>query len=248
MTRHIAKVISIADEDEHGKVQVRIFPELTDVADGSLPWACPESIEQFGTVIGSGSHSVPLVGSFIYVDVSDDWTTFSYTRIAPYVTDIYPYADAVQTLKDTVSELGEQTYPQPNLTQTPDGTITFHNTDTNEQGMVFPSGMYVVIGTDGILTVKDAKLSLVYTPSDGKLIVSADMIQLGEDSDKVQIGEGGDSTVLYSPLNDVLTKLLNHTHVAPTGPTTPAQEPSGTPLSSRSGKLQAMKSTRATSD
>jgi hypothetical protein len=57
-----------------------------------------------------------------------------------------------------------------------------------------------------------------------------------------EIGNASDFAVLFSPLKEILEKLLDHNHIAPTGPTMPAQESSGAPLSALKSRLENMKS------
>lgn len=223
----IAKVLDINDPEKKGKVKVRILPELNGVLEDSLPWIGPETKSDTGSSSGIGTHNVPDLNSHIEVKIVNKyWTEIYYTYSSPNSEESL-YETVVSELN--IEELTPPTYPQPSFKRTKDGTIFFHDTETGDVGLQHSSGLYVLISSDGSLYVRS----------------------LGDISFKgatFQIGEGSDSVVLFTPLEEVLIALLDHKHTAPSGPTTPAEKSNKSPLSSLKSKLKNMKSTVTSSD
>ena len=250
--KKLAVVIEYNDEEKRGRVLVRILPEMSETPASLLPWAVPLNIDFSGTSKETGyTHQVPEISSFIYCDVSDDWTLFEYTKDIPYLGTKYSYDENLKIITDSVEDLEEQVYPQPSYRKTKDGSINFLNTETGEQGLVLPSGFYSHIRANGTVKIKSLETSIEILEN-GSIKYESSNISFNFDNeakefvltgvDRVKIGSAGDVAVLFEPLKEILSKLLSHNHVAPSGPTTPAQEASGTPLSSLSPKLNNMKS------
>lgn len=223
----IAKVLDINDPEKKGKVKVRILPELNGVMEDSLPWIGPETKSNTGSSLGIGTHNVPDLDSHIEVKIVNKyWTEIYYTYSSP-VSDESLYDSVINEID--IEELNPPTYPQPSFKRTKDGTIFFHDTDTGDVGIQHPSGLYVLISSDGSLYVRS----------------------LGDISFKggtFQIGEGSDSVVLFTPLEEILIALLEHKHTAPSGPTTAAEKSNKSPLSSLKSKLKNIQSIITTSD
>ena len=87
-----AKVIKNNDENQLGKIQVRIYPELIDVDEDFLPWVDFYSNSLNGTSEDSGEHIFPEVGSWVRVFV-EDYPIFHRVKIISndYVEGLYIY-------------------------------------------------------------------------------------------------------------------------------------------------------------
>jgi hypothetical protein len=235
------KVLDNNDPDKTGKIQVKIYPELENLSDSDQPWAKPSLLNPSGLSLEElQKHEVPEIDSLVEVEVSEDWVTFYYTIKSPYFEAVYDYDTLLSEISDVIEDLGEQTYPQPRMYKTADGNITFHNTETGEKGSIFPSGTFIHISDTGNVTVKNGELLFSVNVDENKVFIQG--------MDSIEFGEAADSLALFTPLKEILEKLLDHNHIAPTGPTTPAQEPSGTPLSSSKSKLNDIESTILKSD
>lgn len=251
--KRIALVIDNKDPNLTGKIKVRILPEMQNVSEDLLPWASPSFSYNFGlsNEEGNSIHKIPEQEFYIYCEISEDWTSFTYLEELPYSVNKYSYEDILELIQENIEELGEQEYPQPSYFKTKDGTISFKNTKTGEQGFFTNSEIKVHLREDGTLKLqaKDTSLEVL---ENGSVSLEAEGFKLLFDNDnkklilteveELEIGGASDVAVLFGPLKEILEKLLDHNHVAPTGPTTPAQESSGTPLSSLKGKLQDLKS------
>lgn len=143
-----AKVIKNNDENQLGKIQVRIYPELVDVDEDFLPWVNFYSNSLNGTSKNSGEHIFPEVGSWVRVFV-EDYPIFHRVKIISndYVEGLYIYEKAEGLTE--ITELDAQTYPQPIFKFYKDGTIQFHNTDTGESGTLYGDGSYQIKDKNG---------------------------------------------------------------------------------------------------
>lgn len=226
--RRIALVEDNRDPEQLGRVRVRIYPEFESLEQGSLPWAEP-SIDSDLCIKGdnkTGAFSIPEQGSFIVVDIDPTWQEFHYTGLTPNRKreDVHTnITDELKNLMDT-----SPSYPQPlYLLRTKDGVIAYHNTDTGEMGIVNKEGVYLQYDREG---------SFLIGKKDGS---NMKLTKNGELTFEGQVNEGG-SMVLYDPLKEILEKLLTHIHIAPNGPTQPAQDSSGSPLSTLKSNLTKM--------
>lgn len=226
----VAKVEDNKDPKASGRVKVRIYPEFSSLNEQELPWASPATTtDSFIPDQDVRSFRIPEKGSYVLVKINPTWQEFFYTGEAPRNALENTYSNIVDKLTESVS--CDTTSPQPLiLTRTKDGVISYHNTDTGELGLVSKEGVYVTFNSSG---------DFVFGKKDGsevKLTASGEFVFKG----KVNSPES--SFALYEPLKEVLEKLLNHIHIAPNGPTQPAQEASGVPLSTLKQKIIEMES------
>jgi len=237
-----ATVIDNNDEKQAGRVQVRILPEHRDVDEGLLPWAYPYNISRFGAMADVGTMNIPEIDSIVKVIVLDaEYHQIFYLPFGSTILDRLPREFFDNNL-DVDGVIDTPEYPQPHFSVTPDGTLFFNNTDTGEMGIQSSTGLYVVVDKEGSLHVrygktvlihdKDDKVSLELNVDDDKITMKAKSIVI--DTDAIEVGGAGDSVALFTPLEKIINELLEHIHVAPTGPTTPASDSSMVPLS---GKL-----------
>jgi len=250
----VAEVMDNADPDKLGKVQVKILPELNGVSDESLlPWASSAVQSRNGKTLETGRHQVPEIGSFIKVRINDKyWNSIHYLEEGPSSTEsIYDlFAEALD-----IDELtADMEYPNPNFEKTSDGVLKFHDTSQGILGIQHPSGLFVLIDGDGQLFVKTAgnfKLknaddTFVISAEEGSLTITAEDVTV--ETSSFQIGDGADNVALFTPLEEILKKIITANVIAPSGPSTPLQEPNGTPLSALQAKISEIKSAVSTTD
>lgn len=228
--RRICQVVDNNDPDQLGRVRIRIYPEFDTLEESSLPWAEPSNYDDIcmPDESGVGKFRIPEVNSFIVVEIDSTWQEFHYTGLTPN----RKRTDVISNITDELSNYVDDvniSYPQPlYLLRTKDGTIAYHNTDTGELGIVSGiSGVFFRFDSEGNFHVGSKNGSTFTINSDGSYNFSGKT-------------NGDSSFVLYEPLKEILEKLLDHIHVAPNGPTTAAQDSSGTPLSSLKGNLSDM--------
>lgn len=221
----IAQVVDNRDPESLGRVKVRIFPEFETLEENALPWAEPMN-EDDSCMPGEnvGTFRIPEENSFIVVEIDSTWQEFHYSGRTPNRKREGVYQNIVNDLTGKVDV--DATAPQPlHLMRSKDGVIAYHNTDTGEMGIVGKNGTFVSFDSDGnVVLGSNGKSKLTF---DGTTLTFEGATNSG-------------TIALFDSLKEILEKLLSHNHVAPNGPTTPAQESNGTPLSSLKSKLNEM--------
>ena len=191
-----AEVVDVADEEEKGKVKVRIIPELNEVSEDLLPWVRPRKQSETGVSAGVGEHNVPDVGSIVLVVIySEDWSTIDYTTDSLSLPSLYPYEEAVAEL-DAVADKEAFEYPQPAFRRTKDGVVFAHDTEQGQLGLKHPSGLYVWIGTAGELFVKEfseihaesGPVALDINAEDGTVKLNTNELEYKTDQYKIDNG------------------------------------------------------------
>lgn len=255
--KRYARVIDNLDEEELGRIQIRVIPELNGIEDDDLPWARPGNAGVNFIAEGIGKHNVPDIDSIVTIEVSEDWQHFLYTDEAPMVADWYPYAKFVEEFAQ--DDLEDQEYPQPKFTRTTDGTIHFHNTETGELGIQHPTGLFVVVDKDGNLFVRyvnqvrianadeTTKLHIDGENEVIEAITGSATIKIDGAADEITVtakkvifagdsyefGGAGDNVALFTPLEKVLNEIIKAQVIAPSGPSSPLVDDSFAPLSAK---------------
>jgi len=143
---YYGKVEENNDPDKESKIQVRLLPEMKDVAKSDLPWVRPFLVENMTEE--ATSHCPLEEGSTVWVFFLDEYFKYGFYIKATFLDDLFDY-DSVKSDIDSISDLDSQSYPQPKFTRYKDGTIVFHNSETGETGIYHKSGSYNVIDKDG---------------------------------------------------------------------------------------------------
>lgn len=192
----MAKVLDINDQDKEGKIKVRIFPEFNDLPEKDLPWAQPmmSSYEE--------QSLIPVLNSFLYIEINDDWTRFLYIDSVPFIISHYAYNDIKEVL-NSISEISSFDYPDPDFRRNPNGFIEFYNKKNKETGFIHPSGTFVVFKENGDYYIKNPDMFEMHF-SEGQVEI--------KNVSSIKLGDSSDSAVLYSPLKDILDSIKSHTH------------------------------------
>ena len=252
-----AVVVDNKDEDEKGRVKVRVVPELEEISEDLLPWASPQTQSQTGISEGVGQHTVPDEGSIVVVVIYDKhWETIDYTlNGSMHLPDLYPYEKAREDLEDVEDgDKDDMEYPQPSFRRTKDGVVQVHDTENGQVGLYHPSGLYLWINSEGKLTIRKFKSVTLMKDDehffkineDGEVEIKTSKVHV--EADEYQINDGDDSVVLFEPLEEIIEAILEANVIAPSGPSTPLQQPNGTPLTALAPNLRNMKSETVTSD
>lgn len=209
-----AKVIKNNDENQLGKIQVRIYPELIDVDEDFLPWVDFYSNSLNGTSENSGEHIFPEVGSWVRVFV-EDYPIFHRVKIISndYVEGLYIYEKAEGLTE--ITELEAQTYPQPIFKFYKDGTIQFHNTDTGESGTLYGDGSYQIKDKNGNFFSYSIKEHKFYNDNGYIKLTNDGYVDLnGNERTLVTHAE------LNSAIQEFILSLNSHTHACSVDPGT----------------------------
>lgn len=181
-----AKVISIEDEDEKGRIQVQVLPQFKSVDKEILPWARPLFMQ--GATENHFSFHPPEVNSMVWVVFLDEYWKTPYWLPGQFIYGFFDYSTVKDSL-DNISELSDTTYPNISFTKLPSGDIFFYNKDSGEEGIFHNSGAYTIYDTDGNV--------ISYTPESFKLY---------NDKATVTIDKSGD----MSFENDNFTQNMNN--------------------------------------
>ncbi len=157
-----AKVIANDDTSELGgklaRIQVKILPEMKDVADKYLPW-----IKPFTT----NGINVPAIDDYVWVVFVDKFfRTGFYINDKLFLENFFDYS-TIETSIKKITEIGTVTYPDLKCRQYEDGTIEFHNVSTGAHGVYHKSGAYQIIDPNGNIYLKDASGNKVSMNSSG---------------------------------------------------------------------------------
>lgn len=148
-------VVNNNDPDQLGRLQIRVLPELKDVADDLLPWMRPFMYQDM-------SHDIPEIDTPIFCFFMDSHWQRGYWITCQHIDGFYDYIDGVSFI-DRISEIDNQAYPEPVFRKFSDNTILFHNTLTRDTGIYSPSGSYAIINYQG---------SLILSATNNKITVS----------------------------------------------------------------------------
>ena len=192
----LAQVVDIQDVDEQGKIKIKIFPELTNIPEDSLPWAKPMMTNY------EKKHCIPEVDSFLYVEINEEWTTFYYLDSVKFLVDNYKFAE-LKSLIQGIDEITSAEYPHPDFKMNPNGFIEFYNRENTETGFIHPSGTFVVFKENGDYYIKNPDMFEMHF-SEGQVEI--------KNVSSIKLGDSSDSAVLYSPLKDILDSIKSHTH------------------------------------
>ena len=94
-TRWLGEVVNNEDTDILGRIKVKVFGKFDLLEDDTLPWAYPSHQISAGSITGSGSYSIPKVGSIVNV-YFDNGNIYS---------PIYTYQQTIN--EDLKTEIGE---------------------------------------------------------------------------------------------------------------------------------------------
>lgn len=155
--RYVAVVVEnddqkVGDGVKLGRIQIRILPELIDVADKDLPWARPYSSPRNVT------YRIPRIGDTVEVVGLDPiYKNLFYTFVIPVDSNVMKngatYDSLIQSRLDMVKPTG-QAYPDVDVTRYDDGTVIFANTQRGDYGIVHNTGTVIYVNKLGKVTIK----------------------------------------------------------------------------------------------
>jgi len=199
---HIAKVVDNNDEDQEDKIQVVVEYLHEGFNNIDYPWARPF----FGGTGGATTHGVsmiPEVDSFV-------WVFFEKPNIFhnPFYIGDARLKNINPSMSDALSDMGSASeYPNTKFISFKNGTgIIFDSSDDNPELALYHPDGHMFIDKDGKIIVKSNK-NIELTSGSAAL----ESMILGE--------------TLKGKLEDLIDKLMSHTHGTPFGPTTPLIAP-----------------------
>ncbi len=137
------RVISAADPDEKGRIQVHILPICTDLKDEDCPWLRPFHGAQSGDTITS----IKYVENDLVWCLLDEHENEKYILGSYDISSQFKWEDIDKVLSDveglTVS------YEHMEFKKYLDGAIVFHNIENGDHGFINSAGSYYFMKNDG---------------------------------------------------------------------------------------------------
>lgn len=150
-----SRVISTTDPEKLGRIQLRVYPELSSIEpESDLPWCFPHT----GGVHGK-SFGVPLVGQLVSCVVWNRYFNeitflpFNITNPTEHIFDNW-----MKNQRPKITDM--KTDPEEEhliVDQFEDDFTAFHDTKNGQHGFLHPSGTYAVINKDGFVWVQSVK-------------------------------------------------------------------------------------------
>lgn len=219
-------VVDIEDPLNLGRIRVEVFGFFDGLDPALIPWATPSNGWSAGSASGSGSFSVPKLGSVVDVQFDNgniyNPSYLSHERISDELREevgsdrnahsvIYDTDNAIKVYYTTGKGLMLD-FAETQVNIKPDNTIIIQN----------PNGDKVELVNDGNITVETSTKVTVKSP---EVIIDA--------ANKIELGKGATEDVVLG--NKFMTLFNSHTHIGvlgipvspPVVPMTPAQLSTG---------------------
>lgn len=152
-----ARVISIDDSDEKGKIQISIESEFENIDQSLLPWAVP----LFSNLSDSSIEMhLPAVNSLVWILVDKYYKRFYYLSNR-YFYGLFDFSK-VKGLLDKCEKINTE-YKNIDCKYYSDGTLLFHNNSDGSSGIITKHGTSIFIDKDGTLNelIKQDKISKI---------------------------------------------------------------------------------------
>jgi hypothetical protein len=159
-----AKVINTTDPEKLGRIQLRVYPELSEISpESDLPWCFPHT----GGVHGK-SFGVPLVGQLITCIVwSRFWNEISFLPFNITNPTEHLFDDFMKNVRPLMKDV--PTDPEEEhlvVERYEDDFSEFHDTKNRQHGWVHPSGAHATINNLGDIFLWLIKLLTVHNGDD----------------------------------------------------------------------------------
>jgi hypothetical protein len=183
-----ARVIDTTDPEKLGRIQLKIYPELSDIPDSDCPWAFPAS----GGIQGK-SFGLPLKDQIITCFCwSRFWNEFSFLPFNITKPTEHLFDKWKENQKPKITDMKDDPEEEHFVVEEyEDGFTEFHDTKNGQHGFLHPKETFVTINKDGDVFMQSIK-KLTFHNKDSDLVVEAD----SESGDVLFKTKGGlDSTV-----------------------------------------------------
>jgi hypothetical protein len=158
-----ARVISTTDPENLGRIQLKVYPELSEIPDADCPWCFPHS----GGIHGK-SFGVPLVGQLISCIIwSRYWNEISFLPFNITKPTEHLFDDFMENVRPLLKDM--PTDPEEEhlvVERYEDDFSGFHDTKNHQHGWVHPSGAHMTINDIGDIFLWLIKLLTVHNGDD----------------------------------------------------------------------------------
>ena len=152
MNLYYGKVISNNDVDKKGKVQVKVLPEMEDIADNHCPWLQP-----FFDVGSSTSFDLAIPGenSFVWVLSSDEnFQTNSFYFGKASIEGFFNFETVKNKISNTGLSFGD--YPDIDFKYYKSGNVLFTNRTTGTTAIIHKKGSFIGFDSEGKIISKSS--------------------------------------------------------------------------------------------
>jgi hypothetical protein len=165
-----ARVINTTDPEELGRIQLKVYPELSEIPDADCPWCFPHS----GGVHGK-SFGMPLKDQLISCTIwSKYWNEITFLPFNITKPTEHLFAKWKENQKPKITDMkGDPEEEHFVVEEYEDGFTTFHDTKNNQHGFLHPKGTYITINKDGDAFIQSIK-KLTFHNKDSDLMLEAD--------------------------------------------------------------------------
>jgi hypothetical protein len=150
-----AKVVNTTDPEKLGRIQLRVYPELSEISpESGLPWCFPHTGGAHGKSFG-----VPLAGQLITCVVWNKYWNeitflpFNITKPAEHLFD-----DWKKNQKPKITDMKDDPEEEHFVVDGyEDGFTAFHDTKNSQHGFSHPKGTFVTVNKDGDIFMRSIK-------------------------------------------------------------------------------------------
>jgi hypothetical protein len=180
------KIISTTDPEKLGRVQIKVYPELSEIPDADTPWCFP-----FSGGIHGKSFGVPLKDQLISCIVWNKYWNeitflpFNITKPTEHLFDKWK-DERKPKITDMADDPEEEHFV---VEEYEDGFTAFHDTKNSQHGFLHPKEMFVMINKDGDIFMQSIK-KLTFHNKDSDLFLEADS-ETGDVTFKTKGGADG---------------------------------------------------------
>lgn len=183
------KIINTSDPEKLGRVQLRVYPELSEInPESDLPWCFP-----FSGGIHGKSFGVPLVGQLVSCIIwSKYWNEICFLPFNITKPTEHLFGKWKDGQKPKITDMADDPEEEHFVVEEyEDGFTAFHDTKNSQHGFLHPKETFVTINKDGDIFMQSVK-KLTFHNKDSDLMLEAD----SESGDVAFKTKGGlDSTI-----------------------------------------------------
>jgi hypothetical protein len=210
-TNWIGEVVDIEDPTQEGRIRVKVFGKFDELEPETIPWASPRTKISGGSATGSGSFSVPKLGSIVGIIFENgelgnpEWYTIEHISDELKEEISGSYANAHSLIYDTVTEGFVKVF----FTEAKGLMLDYKQTQVN----IKPNNSVVIQNPNG---------DIIEITNEGKLTITvSDTVEVNckkaiIDAKSIELGAGAVESLILG--NSFKAVFDTHTHAGPNLP------------------------------
>jgi hypothetical protein len=158
-----AKVIDTTDPEKLGRIQLKVYPELSEIPDADCPWCLP-----FSGGIHGKSFGVPLVGQLVSSIIFNRyWNEITFLPFNITKPTEHLFDDFMKNVRPLMKDVPVDPEEEHLIVERyEDDFSEFHDTKNRQHGCVHPSGAHITINDLGDIFLWLIKLLTVHNGDD----------------------------------------------------------------------------------